>query len=450
MQYFNRHIDNELLNWKNTPNRKPLLLRGARQVGKSTVVRHLGKTFKYFVEINLEKQPAFKTLFSDNIDVKKICAEISAVVSTPIIPGQTLLFIDEIQTSQQAIMSLRYFKEDYPELHVIAAGSLLEFTLSELPSFGVGRIRSMYVYPFSFDEFLMAQNLDMQINAKNNADSNNPLSLPLHQSLQSQLRSFYLTGGMPAAVTEWLTSHNYIEVSRIHNDILDTYQDDFAKYKKKIAPSLLRQVLKSAALQAGKKFVYAQAGEGIPSALIKDTLNLLSLAGIIIPVTHTNANGIPLGAEENPNYCKYLFLDTGLMLTMLGTPPADILLSNETNLVNKGAISEMFAGLELVKYDDCFKKAEPHYWQNTSRNADAEVDYLTVHNGKIHPIEIKANTKGSMQSLYFFMRKKHITDATRISMENFSSFVRTDTEDNDAERKITIVPLYAINSLFRK
>lgn len=448
MQYLKRHIDAELLKWKNSVNRKPLLLRGARQVGKSTAVRQLGKTFRYFIEINLEKQPMFKTLFSENIDVKKICTDISAVVSTPIVAGETLLFIDEIQTSQHAIMSLRYFKEDYPELHVIAAGSLLEFTLSELPSFGVGRIRSMYVYPFSFDEFLTAQNLDEQVKTKNNANPQNPVSQPLHESLKNQLRTFYLTGGMPAAVAEWLTNHDYMEVSRIHNDILDTYQDDFAKYKKKIAPSLLRQVWRSAALQAGKKFVFAQAGEGLPSQLIKDTLNLLSLAGIIIPVTHSNANGVPLGAEENPNYRKYLFLDTGLMLTMLGTPPADILLSNDADLVNKGAMSEMFAGLELVKYGDCFKKAEINYWQNTTRNADAEVDYLTVKDGKILPVEIKANTKGSMQSLYYFMRKKHFCDAVRISMENFRTFTRIDSEDNNAERRIRICPLYAVRSVY--
>ena len=447
MQYFKRLIDSELLKWKNSANRKPLLLRGARQVGKSTAVRQLGRSFKYFVEINLEKQPSLKALFTENIDVKKICTNISAVVSKPVIPGETLLFIDEIQTSQQAVMSLRYFKEDYPELHVIAAGSLLEFTLSELPSFGVGRIRSMYVYPFSFDEFLAAQNLEIQVDAKNNANSLNPLPLPLHEGLQSQLKSFYLTGGMPAAVSEWVSSRDYAEVSRLHSDILDTYQDDFAKYKKKVAPSLLRQVLKSAALQAGKKFVYSQAVEGLPSQLIKDSLELLSMAGIIIPVTHSNANGIPLGAEENTNYRKYLFLDTGLMLTMLGAPYSDILLSSDTDLVNKGAVSEMFAGLELVKYGDCYKKAEIHYWQNLSRNANAEVDYLTVRNGKCLPVEVKANTKGSMQSLYYFMRKKHITEAVRISMENFSTFTRVDTEDENADRRIEICPLYAIRTI---
>ena len=164
MEYFKRHIDEQLREWKDAPRRKPLLIRGARQVGKSTAVRELGKTFKYFVEINLEKQPTLRDFFQGDINVKKTCEKLSGTLATPIIPGETLLFIDEIQTSKEAIMSLRYFKEDYPELHVIAAGSLLEFTLEELPSFAVGRIRALYMYPFSFDEFLMAQGLDFTIN----------------------------------------------------------------------------------------------------------------------------------------------------------------------------------------------------------------------------------------------------------------------------------------------
>ena len=162
-QYFKRHIDKYLEEWKSGLNRKPLLVRGARQVGKSSTIRHLGKEFKYFVEINFERQKDIKTLFGYNLNVKNICAQLSAIYNTPIIPGETLLFFDEIQESQRAISSLRYFYEDYPELHVIAAGSLLEFTLKELLSFGVGRIRSMYMYPFSFDEFLEAQGLELHL-----------------------------------------------------------------------------------------------------------------------------------------------------------------------------------------------------------------------------------------------------------------------------------------------
>ena len=255
MAYYKRHIDEQLIAWKESPRRKPLLIRGARQVGKSTAVRELGKQFRYFVEINLEKQPDLLQMFPENIDVKKTCEKLSGTLGIPIVPGETLLFIDEIQVSKEAIMSLRYFKEDYPELHVIAAGSLLEFALEQLPSFGVGRIRSLYMYPFSFDEFLMAQGLDLTVSYKKNATSEEPLPTKAHKDLTDQLRTFYLVGGLPAAVTEWVESHSYIEVSHVHTDIIQTYEDDFNKYKKRVSPVLLRQVLRSVALQVGNKFV---------------------------------------------------------------------------------------------------------------------------------------------------------------------------------------------------
>ena len=375
MEYFKRHIDEQLREWKDAPRRKPLLIRGARQVGKSTAVRELGKTFKYFVEINLEKQPTLRDFFQGDINVKKTCEKLSGTLATPIITGETLLFIDEIQTSKEAIMSLRYFKEDYPELHVIAAGSLLEFTLEELPSFAVGRIRSLYMYPFSFDEFLMAQGLDLTIDFKKKATHDAPLPLAAHAELIDQLRSFYLVGGMPAAVMEWVETRSYIEVSHVHHDIIDTYQDDFSKYKKRVSPVMLRQVLRSVALQIGNKFVYAQAIPDTKSTAIKDALHLLSLAGLIHPVVHTAANGLPLGAEENPNYTKYLFFDLGIMQTMLDIPAAEILTSNEVDFVNKGAVSEMFAGLEMIKYGDCFVKAESHYWERTGKKSQAEGNF---------------------------------------------------------------------------
>ena len=223
MAYYRRNIDQKLLEWKISPRRKPLLIRGARQVGKSTAVRQLGKSFKYFVEVNLEKQTTVRQLFSKDINVRRTCEIISATLGIPIIAGETLLFIDEIQVSREAIMSLRYFKEDYPELHVIAAGSLLEFALEELPSFGVGRIRSLYMYPFSFDEFLLAQGLDTTVDYKRRASTTSPLPEPVHNQLVEQLKTFYLVGGMPAAVTEWIESKSYLECSHVHNDILNFF-----------------------------------------------------------------------------------------------------------------------------------------------------------------------------------------------------------------------------------
>ena len=447
MTYYKRNIDDKLLEWKESPRRKPLLIRGARQVGKSTAVRHLGKGFKYFVEVNLESQPSIRQLFTKDIDVHRTCEAISATLGIPVVAGKTLLFIDEIQVSQEAIMSLRYFKEDYSELHVIAAGSLLEFTLEELPSFGVGRIRSLYMYPFSFDEFLLAQGLDTTVDFKHKATSLSPLPEAVHNKLVEQLKTFYLVGGMPAAITEWVESKSYIECTRVHNDILDTYQDDFSKYKSRVSPALLRQVLRSVALQAGCKFVFRQVADDIHSSVIKEALHLLTLAGLIKPVTHSDGNGVPLGAEENCNYTKYLFLDLGLMQTMLGTPAANVLLSSEVDFVNKGAASEMFAGLELVKSHDCFQKAEMYYWQNLSRGTNAEIDYLVVKDGIVVPIEVKASTRGSMQSLWLFMRKKGLHRAIRTSLENFGEFEYVDKESQDEVRHVDVVPLYALSNL---
>ena len=447
MAYFKRHIDEQLQNWKSSSRRSPLLLRGARQVGKSTAVREFGKSFQYFVEINLEKQPDIRKLFPENIDVKKTCEKISGTLSIPIIPDKTLLFIDEIQVCKEAIMALRYFKEDYPELHVIAAGSLLEFSLEDIPSFAVGRIRSLYMYPFSFDEFLWAQGLDITVDFKKKATSEEPLPEKTHKDMIDQLRSFYLVGGMPAAVREWIETHSYIEVSHIHNDIIDTYQDDFAKYKKRVSPVLLRQVLRSVALQAGKKFVYASVANDIKTYQIKDALHLLTLAGLITPVKHTDGSGVPLGAEENNQYVKYLFFDLGVMQTMLDIPSANILLASDVDFVNKGAASEMFAGLEILKYHDCFQRAELHYWQNMTKNSNAEVDYLRVRNGIVLPVEVKASTQGAMQSLWIFMRKRHLHDAIRTSLENFGKFNMLDSEDNFAQRHVEIIPLYALSNL---
>ena len=441
MAYYRRNIDSQLEIWHNDPNHKPLLIRGARQVGKSTAVKQLGKSFKHYLEINLEKQPDLHQFFPYNIDVKRTCQLLSVSTGIPVIPGETLLFIDEIQSCQNAIKALRYFREDYPELHVIAAGSLLEFALEELPSFAVGRIRSFYLYPFSFDDFLSALGLDALKEFKTQAArEGTPLPDPMHNQLKDLLRTFYLVGGMPEAVSTWVSKQDFLACSRVHNDILDAYQQDFSKYKKRVSPDLLRQVLRSAALQAGKKFVFAEASRDVPAASVKECLRLLTLAGLITPVKHTAANGLPLGAEENEKYVKYLFLDLGLMQTMLSLPANDILLASDVDFVNKGAASEMFAGLELLKTHDCFVKTEMFYWQNTDKGTIGEIDYLTVIDGQIIPLEVKAGTQGKMQSLYNFMPKHSSAFGIRTSLENVSSYIHND-------HLVKVVPLYALSAL---
>ncbi len=437
--YYKRQIDSALAAWRTSTRHKPLLLRGARQVGKSSAVRELGKSFEYFIEVNLEGNLALHSLFGDNLDVKQICAQLGSIYNTPIIPGKTLLFIDEIQTSGRAIASLRFFYEQYPDLHVIAAGSLLEFALRDLPSFGVGRIHSLFMYPFSFDEFLLAAGKEMLLDYKRNeTDCDHPLPDALHRELLALLRTYYLVGGMPEAVSEWLDSRDYGKCNAIQNDILLSYQDDFKKYKSRIAPELLRKTMQSVALQAGGKFVFSNVDERFDSKSVKQALELLSLAGLAIPVTHTSANGIPLGSEANYKYQKYLFLDIGLMQTLLNLSSRDILLADTVDFVNKGGMSEMFAGLELVKYQDATRPAELYYWQREAKNAQAEVDYVTSVDGKIVPIEVKASRSGSMQSLRLFMDRKKSDYGIRASLENFGVY-----------DQIKVVPLYALSQIWR-
>ncbi len=438
MSYFRRHIDKDLLEWKESSVHKPLLLRGARQVGKSSAVRELGRKFKYFIEANLEKNIRLQDLFGEDLNILNICNQLSAIYKMPVVAGKTLIFLDEIQVCPRAIVALRYFYEEMPDLHVVAAGSLLEFALNELPSFGVGRIHSLFMYPFSFDEFLLAQGSDALLAMKNAASAENPMTELLHSELVKELRSFYLVGGMPESVAAWVHTKDFQKCSAVHRDIILTYHDDFKKYRTRISSEILTKTLRSVALQAGEKFVYSQVDPQYEARQVKQALSLLSLAGLIIPVTHSSANGIPLGAEANYKYQKYLFLDIGLMQTLLSMDATDVILDNDVDFVNKGGLSEVFAGLELVKYSPYEIPAEMYYWQRASRNAMAEVDYLLTRSGEIIPVEVKAGTQGSMQSLYLFMESKKSKYAIRTSLENFSVY-----------QNVAVIPLYALSNVMR-
>lgn len=449
--YCKRLIDNYLSEWASRDTHKPVLLRGARQVGKSTAVKELSKKFDSFVEINFEKQPKYKILFDDDLDVKRIVPQISAIYGTSIKPGQTLLFLDEIQECPRAIMALRFFKEDMPELHVIAAGSLLEFALKELPTFGVGRIHSMFMYPMTFDEFLEANGQQLLIETRNEASIDNPLSEPIHNKLVDLLRTYMLVGGMPEAVKTWVEYHDYIRCQEVQDDIVVTYEDDFPKYKKNVDPTLLRRTLRSVAVQAGKKFVYTKVGLDYKTAEVKKAVELLTLAGILHPVTHTDANGLPLGSEEDKSYQKMLLLDTGLLLRLLNMSLGDvselttqILTASATDLANKGPMAEMVVGLEMLHNMSPNIRHELYYWVRHAKNSQAEIDYIATYLQTVVPIEVKADTQGGMKSLWAFMRDKRLHYAIRCSMENFGKFDYVDNQANNEVRHVRICPMYAI------
>lgn len=453
MAYLTRNIDTELLKWKDSTRRKPLILRGARQVGKSRAIRHLGETFKHYLEINLEAEKDLCKLFEETTDVRELSQRLGTVHNVPIIPGETLLFIDEIQNCPAALKSLWFFKENYPELHVVAAGSLLEFALNEMPSYGVGRVRSVFMYPMSFKEFLMAQGKEMWLEEIAAADWAHPIDERLHSRLVSEFRSFLLVGGMPASVSAWVETHDYSACQYEQNDIQQSYYDDFAKYAKKVDPQLLRNTLSAVVRQSGHKFVYSKVDGGYTANEVKEALRLLRDAGIIIPVQMSAANGLPLGAQVNPKFTRYDYIDTGLLLRVLAMNYDDnkeltrlILVGEAPELVNKGIVTEMTVGLELIKSSNPQSRYDLFYWENLERNATSEVEYVIAKNALCLPIEVKAGTSGKMKSLRLFMNKKGIIAGIRSSLENFGLL---DISDQDASgqsvrRVIGILPLYAV------
>lgn len=454
MAYYTRLVDAELMAWKEKTKRKPLLMRGARQVGKSWAVRHLGESFKYYIEVNFEKKREIMQVFEENADVHTITERLSAIYTTPIVPGETLLFLDEIQACPAAINSLWGFKEDYPELHVVGAGSLLEFTLKEMPSFGVGRISSLFVYPMSFDEFLTADGKAMWIDEKRKANPQNPLFEVLHKELVQAFRTFLLVGGMPASVATWVETHDYMLCADELDDIRQSYYDDFAKYAKKVDPQLLRNTLHSIIMQIGNKFVYSHVDGGYKADDVKKALGLLVDAGLAKRVNHTAVNGLPLGAEINNKFKKYIYLDSGLLLRIMDMElggaevmRTQILADVASELVNKGGLTEMVVGWELIKYAQPKSQHDLYYWENLKNGTTSEVDYILAKNMKILPMEVKSSNSGKMKSLRLFMKSKEISYAIRTSLENYAQLVYKEEGEINTERRIDVIPLYALSTL---
>lgn len=429
--YVIRSIDNELLSWKKSPKRKPLLIRGARQIGKTSAIRHLGKQFKYFAEINFDDNLEFASLFEKNLSPDEICQQLAILINIPIIENETLLFLDEIQASPKAIGALRYFYEKKPNLHTIAAGSLLEFALAAIPSFGVGRIRSVFMYPLNFEEFLAALGENSLLNAIQQATTTQPLPDLIHEKAVGILKKFLVIGGMPEAITTYLETKNYLLVQNVLDDLIVSYQTDFSKYKEKVPSFRILEVFNNVVQQMGTKFSYS-LNTNLNNQQIKDALNMLQMAGLLYFVTHSSSNGIPLGAEINPKKRKCLLFDTGIYQRMLGLDLASVFLDDDTDLVNKGAIAELFVGIELMKNNQDVL-ASLYYWQRESKSSQAEVDYVIQKEREIIPIEVKSGTKGAMQSMYKFLEEKQSSYGIRTSLENFGTL-----------DKIKIIPIYAI------
>lgn len=436
--YFKRLIDSHLAEWRETLHRKPLILRGARQVGKSSAVRQLGKLFENFVEVNFEQNPRFSTVFEGDLSPDLLVEQLSVMVGRQIVPGKSLLFFDEIQACPRAISSLRFFYEQLPALHVIAAGSLLEFGLRELPSYGVGRVRSYYMFPFSFDEFLGALGQDLLLEARQKASTHKPLPEAVHQQLLQYLSIFMITGGMPEAVAKYVETGQLLQTQSVLDDIIRSLRSDFVKYSRRVPSLRLHELFNAVVQQAGGKFVYAKASEQIKDYQAKEALELLILAGWVLPVTHTAANGIPIGAEADFKKRKMLLLDTGIFQRILGLNQADLYHQPNAIFINKGTLAEQLWGLEYIKYQSPDAYPDLYYWQREGKS-NAEVDYVVQKDAHLIPIEVKSAGRGTMQSMRVFLGEKKCPSGYRFSTENFAEY-----------ENIKVMPLYAVSNFVRE
>jgi len=406
-------------------------------VGKTYSIRELGKDFKNFLEVNFEETPGIKNFFKNSLDPHELCEKLSIFFKTSIKPGETLLFLDEIQACPEALKSLRFFYEKMPGLHVAAAGSLLEFALEEIPSFGVGRINSLFMYPLTFSEYLIASGDEGLENLILKSSSRNPVDPVIHEKILDKWKIFQLIGGMPWVVRTYLEEKDIMLCQEVLDNILTTIKDDFAKYKQKFPVIRLEEVFDSIIYQAGNKFKYSNISPGNPQ-VYKDALDLLVKAGLAYKVYHTAARGIPLGAQVDDKKFKVLIWDTGIYQRVLGLDLSAYAISDFSRLINRGNMVELFVGLELIAHGSPRMHPNIHYWHREAKSSNAEVDYVIAPKGKVVPIEVKSGTRGQMQSMHIFLSERNLDQGIRISSENFTSY-----------DKIETIPVYAVKNIMQ-
>jgi predicted AAA+ superfamily ATPase len=392
-----RLADTYLLEWMSSVRRKPLIVRGARQVGKTWTIQELGRTrFERLVTVDLERNRDLHRAFRDNLDPKHVLAELEVMTGTRIEPGKTLLFLDEIQACPQAIAALRYFHEEMPGLHVIAAGSLLEFALGAI-SVPVGRVQFLEMHPMTFLEFLWAVGNDAAAGIVSSEPR--PVATASHEYLLEQARRFCFVGGMPEAVRAYLETGSLQEAFAIQGEICESYRQDFAKYAPRSDPRCLDEVLFAAARSVGRQVLYSRLSEHFSGPTVRSAFELLCKARVLTRVPSCDPSGLPLGASERPARFKVLLVDVGLWQHLVGMKVASEWAREDLLDLYRGAMAEQFVGQELR----ASQESGLFYWAREARGSTAEVDFLAVDGGRIHGLEVKSGTAGSLRSLHLLL-----------------------------------------------
>ncbi len=430
--------------WQASPHSKPLIIRGARQVGKSFLVRDFCNSNQLnLLELNFEKTPSLRKLFVEG-ENQRTLSLLEAHFGRKI-DATALLFLDEIQAAPEVLARLRYFYEDTPHVKVIAAGSLLEFALAEVAySVPVGRVEYLHLGPMTFQEYLGALNetsLLSMVQAWRSSDSSTHIAEIFHDRLLQHVRDFSIVGGLPEAVLRFTNARDFLGVSQVQSAILETYQQDFSKYRKRIPQERLERVFTAIPSQVGKKWVHARLGENEKAASIAAALTALCQARVAHRVLHSDGNGVPLAAEERDNQAKLLFIDVGLMGNLLGLRIGDLLEPNSFERINAGAMAEQWIGQHLLELYPSSVSPKLHYWVREKAGSQAEIDYLLAQGPEVFPIEVKAGSSSRAKSLQVFLGEK--------KKSRFGIHFSTNPARFNRERNVLELPFYLIEELPR-
>ncbi len=447
-----RTANRYLADWLNSPIRKPLVIRGARQVGKTALVREFAKAQgRRLVEINFERRPALAALFQSS-DPKDIILRLASALDETIHPEESILLLDEIQVEPTLLAQLRWFAEEMPELPVIAAGSLLEFVLNDHTfSMPVGRINYLHLEPLSFEEFLTAVGAGPSREWLTQFTWDQTIPEVLHQKYLGLLKEYTIIGGMPAAVSSWASSRALDQVNQIHHELLATYRDDFTKYAGRIPTLRLQKALGAVPKMLGEKCIYSRFNMDASSLQVKRALDLLTQARLIHRVYHVSGNGVSLAAEIKEKIFKTIFIDVGLCCASLGLRLNEIESASDLLMINRGGIAEQLVGQALRTLEPFYIEPQLYYWVREEKGSNAEIDYLMQYHDQVIPIEVKSGSNGGLKSLHLFMSLKKSTRAVRISTDFPSqTLINIKLFDGTAvSYPLYTVPLYLAGQLHR-
>jgi len=427
-----RIVEKQMVDWQQSRRRKPLIIRGARQVGKTWLVENvLAGKFEHLAKVDLEERKDLHVHFSGNLDPANIVEALEITVGR-IVPGKTLLFLDEIQSCPRAIMALRYFYEKMPDLHVVAAGSLLEFAFDEI-SFPVGRVQYLHVYPMTFYEYLLAIGRESMAELTRKSQAAVPESM--QQMVLAELKKFLFVGGMPECIKVYRDSSSLVDAFAVQTELLGSFRDDFAKYKPHMDTACLNAVFQNTAQAVGDQIKYSRLNDGHTGPTNRKAFDLLCKARIFHKISACSPAGLPLAATAKGRKFKACMLDVGLLQRLCEVPVETALTQDDLLAIYKGQLAEQFVAQEMLAWQG----AELFYWARDARSSRAEVDYLIVRDGTIYPVEVKSGPGGRLKSLHLLLQT--YPNCPR-GLVLFSGPYR-----ELPEQKLTFLPLYCAGRL---